>query len=206
MKKLIFFIGLCYGIYWFFGSNAVTPIPVLSNEKGISRALKDPFQKDMPSGKGIKFEDGRLNFLAQYDITARVLKKKYYNDGKNAQIAPLDLALGWRRMSDPAVYGKLNITQSGRFYYYRWPDFPPIPSQEIVTSSANTHIIAANDNVEKQLSTVKEGHVVNLRGYLVHYREDHPDGSWWQWRSSMTRGDSGAGACEVFYVQSIAVY
>lgn len=207
MKKLAFFIALCLGGYWIYsGSGAVDPRTIKPNERGISRALKDPVQTNLPLGKGISFNEGHIDFLARYDITARVLKKQYYYFGKNAQISPLDLALGWRRMSDPRVYGQLRITQSGRFYYYYWSDAPPIPVQDIVNSSANTHIIAATYEVSEQLSKVNEGQVVNLRGYLVYYREDHPDGSWWQWRSSMTRADSGDGACELVYVQGVTIY
>jgi len=48
---------------------------------------------------------------------------------------------------------------------------------------------------------VRVGQVVALRGYLV--RVQSPDG--WRWNSSMTRSDSGNGACEVVWVRHIAV-
>ena len=57
---------------------------------------------------------------------------------------PEDLALGWGRMSDSDVLAKIDITQSGRFYYWHVDDFP-IPRREIETSSANMHMIPSDD-------------------------------------------------------------
>jgi hypothetical protein len=41
--------------------------------------------------------------------------------------------------------------------------------------------------------------VVQLEGFLIEARRN--DG--WYWRSSLTRKDSGAGACELVYVTSV---
>jgi hypothetical protein len=49
------------------------------------------------------------------------------------------------------------------------------------------------------LSRLRPGQVVRLQGYLV--RVEAPGG--WQWNSSMTRDDTGNGACEVMLVQSV---
>jgi hypothetical protein len=41
---------------------------------------------------------------------------------------------------------------------------------------------------------------VIVRGYLVEARG--ADG--WRWRSSLTREDTGAGACELIWVESVS--
>ena len=46
-----------------------------------------------------------------------------------------------------------------------------------------------------------EGDVVSLDGMLVE--ADKANG--WRWRSSLTRDDTGNGACELVYVQSLTV-
>ena len=46
---------------------------------------------------------------------------------------------------------------------------------------------------------LREGDVIVLQGYLVDV--DHESG--WMWRTSMSRTDTGAGACEIVYVESI---
>jgi hypothetical protein len=71
----------------------------------------------------------------------------------------------------------------------------------VVSHSANTHLIPANQNVRRQLAALRVGQVVHLRGELVDARRD--DGAWLQ--TSMTRADSGAGACEVMLVESAEV-
>jgi len=47
---------------------------------------------------------------------------------------------------------------------------------------------------------VRVGQVVHLTGQLIEARAN--DG--WRWRSSLTRDDTGAGACELFRVESIS--
>ena len=76
---------------------------------------------------------------------------------------------------------------------------PPIPTDEIVRSSANMHLIPASDAVRTALARVRTGQIVRFEGELIEATE--PSG--WRWRSSLTREDSGAGACEVVWVESL---
>jgi len=41
--------------------------------------------------------------------------------------------------------------------------------------------------------------VIHLQGFLV----DASRGDGWRWRTSMSRDDTGDGACELVYVESI---
>ena len=146
-----------------------------------------------------------LNFqvrpLADFALRARVLSRENYYLGDAAELAPWDLALGWRRMADPAVYGALNITQGGRWYRYSWPDAPPIALQEIIESSANMHMIAATPAVERALKKARAGDNIHITGKLVEVT--HPSG--WRWTSSLTRTDSGANSCELVFVEAVQV-
>ena len=45
------------------------------------------------------------------------------------------------------------------------------------------------------------GQVIRLEGFLVD--ASRPGG--WHWNTSMTRNDTGAGACELIYVESVDV-
>ncbi len=138
--------------------------------------------------------------LESFAIEARVLAAKDYTFGREADLSPVDLALGWGSMSDEAVLSKINISQSNRFYYWQVNAFP-IPRQEIETQSANMHMIPADAQIEKILKSVRPGQVVKLSGYLIEAKAD--DG--WRWKSSLTRSDTGAGACEVIFVKSLSV-
>ncbi|HEY2346982.1 MAG TPA: hypothetical protein VGH80_14075 [Xanthomonadaceae bacterium] len=150
------------------------------------------------------FQDGKFSItpLADFSVTARVLSRADYRWDRSSALSPTDLALGWGRMSDSAVLARLDISQSGRWYYYHWStNPPPIPQDEIIRSSANMHMIPANDTVRYQLDRVHPGDVVHLEGQLIEARGG--DGS--VWRSSMTRTDTGDGACEVVFVRSLVV-
>ena len=61
------------------------------------------------------------------------------------------------------------------------------------------HMIPATASVENSIMQLREGDVIVLQGYLVDV--DHESG--WMWRTSMSRTDTGAGACEIVYVESI---
>ena len=148
----------------------------------------------------IEKEGWTLRPLAHYFITARVLATEHYSWDATAKIAPYDLALGWGPMSNTAVLERLDVSQSGRYYHWRYWGRPPIPEKEIITHSANTHLIPADDSTARAISSLRVGSLVKISGYLVeatHPQADHA------WRSSLTRDDEGEGACEIIYVKSL---
>ena len=63
------------------------------------------------------------------------------------------------------------------------------------------HLIAANDEVARTLKQIRPGQLITLQGYLVNVNAD--DG--WRWRSSLTRDDTGANACELIYVKQLKI-
>lgn len=142
-----------------------------------------------------------LEPLAGFSVDARVLSREDYITGREADLAPTDLALGWRRMADDDVLSRLDISQSSRWYRYSWSGEPPLPVDEIVHTSANMHIIPADAAVARQLRAVRRGDRVRIDGWLVEAKA--ADG--WHWRSSLTREDTGGGACEVIYACAIRV-
>jgi hypothetical protein len=164
-------------------------------------APEPPLQSDPDRDQPFVRGDFSLQPLARFEATARVLGREDYRLGTEADLSPTDLALGWGRMSDSAVVSALDIDQSGRWYHYSWDGAPPIPLPEIVRSSANMHLIPADEAVADSLRRVREGQVVRISGYLVEARR--PDG--WRWRSSLTRNDSGGGACEVVWLERLDV-
>jgi hypothetical protein len=138
--------------------------------------------------------------LAEFNLRARVLNKKLYSRGREADLSPVDLALGWGRMSDQNVLDQISITQNNRWYFWH-SDNLPIPREAIISSSANMHMIPATDELETLLTSVSEGSIIQISGYLVAVNAH--DG--WKWKSSLSRKDTGNGSCEVVWVKSAQV-
>lgn len=163
---------------------------------GLEVAPHPPVQHRRSPWTLVEGDGHTITGLATFRLEARALAVKFYNFDDEARFSPIDIAFGWGRMSDTAVLDQLEISQNNRFYYYRYRNPPPIPKREIVRSSANMHLIPANSDVEAALKQARVGAVISLEGYLVEVTRE--DG--WRWKSSMTRADSGAGACELIYV------
>lgn len=162
-----------------------------------------PLQTDVPRGLVLPaIGDAALMPLAGFSVDARVLSREDYRFGHEADYSPTDLALGWGRMADDAVLARLTISQGGRWFRYRWQGEPPIPAGEIARSSANMHMVPADDRVAAALARVEAGQRVRIDGWLI--RIDAADGRW-HWRSSLTREDTGDGACELVYACAVTV-
>jgi hypothetical protein len=142
----------------------------------------------------------RVTALQRFSLEARVLGTERYWFDRGAELAPVDLALGWGPMSDSAVLDQISISQSNRFHFWRVAQFP-IPRHDIEVNSANMHMIPADSEVERTLKGLRVGEVVRVSGYLVEAVGD--DG--WRWRSSLTRADTGNGACELVWVEDLQV-
>ncbi len=138
--------------------------------------------------------------LAEFRLTARVLSRRSYFWGKESRLCPVDLALGWGPMSDSKLLSYLDISQRSRRYLWR-ADELPVPVRDIQTHSANMHLIPASPEVRKTLLKARKGHLVELSGKLV--RINAKEG--WYWQSSLTRNDTGDGACEVVWVEKLAL-
>ena len=121
--------------------------------------------------------------------------------GRESDLSPVDLALGWGNMSDERILSDIEISQSGRFYRWQVDSFP-IPRREIETHSANMHLIPANEAVKDEIEKVREGEIIEISGSLVEVLSNN-DG--WRWTSSLTRTDTGSGACELILVDSFNI-
>ena len=162
-----------------------------------------PVQADADGASAIVLGRWTLTPRATYDITARVLSREDYRFDPIADLAPLDLALGWGPMSDNQVLQALEISQGARFYSWRpVTESLPIDLREVTTHSANTHLIPSDAAVAARLDALRHGgQVVHLTGLLVDGARD--DGM--TIRTSLTRTDNGAGACEFMLVQNVQV-
>ena len=161
---------------------------------------EEPKQENLLDAAPFSLRGYRITPLANFELRARVLAREHYRWDAGAKLAPVDLALGWGPMSDSAVLNQLKIWQDGRWYQFR-AEHLPLPVEQLQLHSANMHMIPADRATEKALQKVRPGQIIHLKGFLVAVQGD----SGFQWRSSMTRSDSGGGACELIYVERFEV-
>jgi hypothetical protein len=192
VKKLAFF-ALCVTAGWFYFRESQ------ATWRGIP-AANDPIQSEGNLPAAFPHAGYTITPLARYKVKAVALARERYRVDPVSGIAPVDLALGWGPMSVASVINELTISQSGRWYEYRWSHEPPVDPALIPTHSANTHCLPSSDEVRQKLLAVKRHDLVVLEGYLVDVAG--PDG--YHWRSSLTRDDTRGGSCEVFWITSVA--
>ncbi len=161
-----------------------------------------PVQENLTAQPVKDYGKYTITGLAKFSMKGRVLSsERYWIDGGSA-IVPVDLALGWGKMSDSAVLDQLKISQRGRFYFWKTKESDyPIPKEEISASSANMHLIPATKGVDRLIKTARKGDIVEFSGYLA--RADGKDG--FNWSSSLSRSDTGDGACELVYVENFRI-
>lgn len=160
-------------------------------------APRDPRQDTVDLPPPFQHGDHTITPLARYGLSAVVLGTERYRHDAGAELAPIDLALGWGPMSAAHAINGLKISQSGRWYEYRWDsEGPPLDPGAIARHSANTHCLPSTPEIRKKLLRVRRHELVALSGYLVQV--NGPDG--YRWRSSLSRDDTGGGACEVFWI------
>ena len=171
---------------------------VLINSSPLQQPLAEPVRltrSEFPQAEGYQIT-ARASFTAE----ARVLGREPYYLGPFAEVSPLDLAVGWGVMSDSAFLERLRIRQSGRFFRWRAQDIA-LDTNVVNNHSANWHILPARGQVRDELKRLRVGDLIEISGYLVDI--DGPDG--WKTRTSLTRDDTGDGACEVIWVEKLKI-
>lgn len=194
MTRRIFFLGLFALV--FLAARAWEQRPLEQPGGVLVETLPRQINEE---GRTIPLDDFTLTVRARLEIEARVLGSRRYYLGRGSSLSPLDLALGWGPMSDSNVLRHLDISQGGRWYHFRYGPESPVDGDQLSLNSSNMHMIPAGSFQEKQLKSLRVGEIVKIRGLLVDV--DTPSG--WSWRTSLSRDDTGAGACEIVYVESV---
>lgn len=165
--------------------------------------IADPVQVGLDGGQVINMlgDEGyvSLSLLASYDIEAVVKSTNRLRDYP-AQVSRYDFALAWGDLNRADIDATISYAQGLRHYTYRWSSDTPVSPAYIGSHSANVHIIHGDKNILKKVQGIRKNDHIRLQGYLVQVNFPHGP-----WRSSLTRTDSGNGACEVMYVTDLQV-
>jgi hypothetical protein len=167
----------------------------------------DPLQINLEHKEEIRLSTGKQDYVlslkAEYAISAYLISKRRYRRGGLSDLSPWDYALIWGDVPNQLKYIKFD--QIVRFCLFSYKYGSPVDPAYIATHLSNNHLIPANDNIRKALARAKRGDIVQLKGYLVNVRTISGGKEAVVWKSSMSRDDTGNGACEVLYVEQLRI-
>lgn len=188
---------------WFVWDYVTKPYVSEINTKKIEIS-EEPFQDPNINIESVSFEssDGQIDLLpvAKYDISALVVGRTNYYWDPASEFETTDLALAWARVADPKDNQGIKFSQGGRWYHFTYSGEAKLPENYISSHSANVHIVPATENIKKAARKVKKGQLINLQGYLIDIETEN-----FGQKTSRVRTDTGAGSCEILYLQRLQV-
>ncbi len=180
--------------------------------------ISDPVQISMTwwFTRFVDWENVRIDYLAHYVITWRVLATAQYGSNiieklllwsvvDNA-IRYRDVWLWWWFLSDPDYADRFSRWSYNRFLFpsveskrdweyishkYSWDD--------IQLHFSHNHLIPIDDHVKRLIRWIKKWEYVQIKWYLVSLHWDR----WYQLSSSLVRDDSWDWACETILVTDV---
>lgn len=113
-----------------------------------------------------------LHRVARVHAQGRVLAVQRYRD-EAAALAPVDVVIGWGRMSDSQVISGVTVHQRSRSYRLEWSGTAPLSSAEAMSQTVNLHLIPGTPEMAQFVGRLKRGQLVDLRGALTEAVRDH---------------------------------
>lgn len=196
-KKIIVIIGILLCIL----AVKVTYFKEYSGPAAISDPIQSEFMEKHITHIDLEGNHIPVTLIAPYEGSFGVKGvKKYTTDGASV-VSPRDFILAWGELLNEDVDREIKYSQSNRWYYYTYSGESIVTGDYISTHSANTHIIPADSQILSTVKKVKNNDYITLEGYLAIVHFDTGD-----WGSSISREDTGDGACEIFYVTDIIIH
>lgn len=147
--------------------------------------------------------------LYSYDLTGLVVSKHnanawwdYIHREWHDELNVTDLCVVWGNDVNSDIYQRTHFS-SGQFVCYFEFDSQKDYEAFDQTAASNNHLLSDNPRIAKLMRKVKVGDQVHFRGYLAEYSHNH--GFPFKRGTSITRTDSGNGACETVYVEDFQI-
>lgn len=184
-----------------------------------SSVLSEPIQNPVEDQTPIVFNKDNYHYiltpLYNYTLNGLVLHTQKYDSwwslDRTDKTFTKDVCLIWgnnisnKAYQDPA----LGIKQDFRFCLFSYSSRPrqTISNNEL----SNNHLIPSNQAVLSKILNIEGGDQVRIRGKLVNVQASaigatgNYEYKMANWNTSVSRDDSGAGACEIIYVEAVEI-
>jgi len=212
IRPAIFMLLLAVFAVTFFTKDRYRPVKDIRPE-----VLAEPLQSSPAQTEPIVFRKNGYSYtvtpLYDYDISGLVVSSlkydSWYSLSRTDSVFLVDLCVIWGGNVRDRAYAQpsLRFSQDYRFCLWTASGRVTFSDKEI----SNNHLVIEDDRLEKLAKSVSAGDQVRIKGKLarVEARALGETGSYERqnlvWNSSTTRDDTGAGACEVIYVESLEI-
>ncbi len=180
-------------------------------ERLVEAVRAEPQQTPPSSAAAFQAHAGGVDYKvrprADYDITGLVVSlhdTRAWWDWMHAladdHLNVVDLCLVWGANAASGAYRAMSFS-SGQFVCYFSGKDAKLFSHDNVRAISNNHLLTDAASVARLLRSARIGDQVRIRGQLVEYSHDH--GFKFTRGTSLTREDTGDGACETIFVQAV---
>ena len=201
LNSLLLLTGLLFGLAWH--RQERLPQPQDLRPELFQAPLQTPLE-DLPFQFSYRNHDYEVKTFADYELWGVIVSHNnisgvgdIYHDADSLDTK--DICVLWGGNTARDDYLRVSFSSGAWTCYYEYPAGVTFNASEV----SNNHLITDSPVIRKQIDGLRRGDQVHLRGRLVGYR-DRLWGNFWR-NSSLTRADSGNGACEVVFVDDIEV-
>jgi hypothetical protein len=114
-----------------------------------------------------------------------------------------DVCVVWGEAVTNGSYRKVKFSSGEFTCSYSWSGgFTPAFRPE---KASNNHLIPGDRAIARRIGAIRVGDQIRMTGLLVDYRVTKDGQHVFTRRTSLTRGDTGNGACEILYVTGLSV-
>jgi len=114
-----------------------------------------------------------------------------------------DVCVVWGQNVINGSYREVRFTSEEFSCYYAWSGVLRSPFDH--EKMSNNHLIPATPDVATEIRAIHVGDQVRMRGFLVDYTVSKDGRQIFTRRTSLTRKDTGNGACEILYTTDLLV-
>jgi len=153
--------------------------------------------------------DYKVKPLFDYELYGLVVSKHdsdswldYAHRDSNDKLNVADLCVVWGHNLSNGVYQKLKYSSG------QWTCFVSSKNMEewqmfSMENFSNNHLLTNDPMIAKNIRSVRVGDQIYLKGVLSEYEHHH--GGYFKRGTSITRTDTGDGACETIFVDSFRI-
>ncbi len=142
--------------------------------------------------------------LFAYDLSGLIVSKHdadtwwdWIHEAWNDKLNVTDLCVVWGTNARTGIYREIDFS-SGEFQCFAQTGSSAAWAAFDMTSLSNNHLLSDDPATARVLRNARVGDQIRLRGYLAEYSHDH--GFRFVRGTSVTRTDTGNGACETVFV------